>query len=583
MDEITIKLAEQQFSDGITLFNDQDVKLSHKNFIFAKNGSGKSTFASLAKQQLAKDYDVSLYDGFESMLGANENLNAFALSIDANKNEMAIREKQKELYASKKELESVEKDLGNTDSNDFVEGTLNGDLQAKKNEVEEEKKEQESFFTESAAKIKNMSNPQISAPTYNKNNFKKELSFAKRLQDSEVEQLKETIGTDERIVGSLIVEKIDFAGYLQSVNEILQSKVEEKTHIVRFNNEQEKINFAQRGLELHKHEEGEICIFCGNVISKSTFDELESYFSADEVAKLEERIHQGKELVADTTNSIKKLEKQKSDFYPEFRIKATELWQKIQNQKEKILEFCNSLEMALNEKDRNLFSELVKLDIPVPDNIDALEYNDLVKKNNEVGANLNSKREQAKNQLRYHFIKGMLDSFGYEAKSNVLITSLELQANAQRQVDQKNKQKHDIEKLISSIELEIKNLKPKAEEQAVEHINQKLRGSVKWQLEYYKNNESGYYWVSEKCSDGNIVHRGVKELSTGEKNIIALLYFLEKLENTEQISKQPKLIIFDDPMNSNDADMQYLIITELQKLYQGTYSKKCNPQKDFIT
>lgn len=75
--------------------------------------------------------------------------------------------------------------------------------------------------------------------------------------------------------------------------------------------------------------------------------------------------------------------------------------------------------------------------------------------------------------------------------------------------------------------------------------------------------EKGFYQI--KCKrTGDI--RNVDELSTGEKNIIAFLYFLEKLKEVKAGNSKPKLIIFDDPMNSNDDTMQYIIIEELKKL-----------------
>jgi hypothetical protein len=51
-----------------------------------------------------------------------------------------------------------------------------------------------------------------------------------------------------------------------SVNEIILSKVEEKTRIVGLNFP-EKINFAQKGLEIHRQDNGNICAFCGNGIT----------------------------------------------------------------------------------------------------------------------------------------------------------------------------------------------------------------------------------------------------------------------------------------------------------------------------
>ena len=55
---------------------------------------------------------------------------------------------------------------------------------------------------------------------------------------------------------------------------------------------------------------------------------------------------------------------------------------------------------------------------------------------------------------------------------------------------------------------------------------------------------------------------------------------MEQLENSED--KKNKFIIFDDPMNSNDDTMQYLIITEIQKLYQGKYKNRFNANNDFF-
>jgi len=61
------------------------------------------------------------------------------------------------------------------------------------------------------------------------------------------------------------------------------------------------------------------------------------------------------------------------------------------------------------------------------------------------------------------------------------------------------------------------------------------------------------------------------------------LYFVEKLEEIKQGSvEKPKLIVFDDPMSSNDDTMQYLIIGELQRLYQGKDRRKYDNNKDLI-
>lgn len=60
--------------------------------------------------------------------------------------------------------------------------------------------------------------------------------------------------------------------------------------------------------------------------------------------------------------------------------------------------------------------------------------------------------------------------------------------------------------------------------------------------------------------------RSINTLSTGEKNIVAFLWFISSLEGNSNHSINPKIILFDDPMTSNDDTCQYLIISELQRL-----------------
>ena len=62
--------------------------------------------------------------------------------------------------------------------------------------------------------------------------------------------------------------------------------------------------------------------------------------------------------------------------------------------------------------------------------------------------------------------------------------------------------------------------------------------------------------------------RNTETLSTGEKNIVAFLWFIHNLQNLNHQSTKEEGIIFDDPMNSNDDITQYLIISELKNLLQ---------------
>lgn len=81
----------------------------------------------------------------------------------------------------------------------------------------------------------------------------------------------------------------------------------------------------------------------------------------------------------------------------------------------------------------------------------------------------------------------------------------------------------------------------------------------------------GYYRV--KGRDEAI--RDITKLSTGELNIVSFLYFVFTIQDQLSNSDKPYVVVFDDPMNSNDSTMQYLMISELQKLY-GSIERSSN-------
>lgn len=105
------------------------------------------------------------------------------------------------------------------------------------------------------------------------------------------------------------------------------------------------------------------------------------------------------------------------------------------------------------------------------------------------------------------------------------------------------------------------------ESYAAEEINKKLErlGSHQFKLVLVDDEQKGQYIIENL--DGT--RRNIETLSTGEKNIVAFLWFISDLNNPEKNSSKEKIIVFDDPMNSNDDSVQYLIILQLQKLLKN--------------
>ncbi|GAP01750.1 cation transport ATPase [Fructobacillus fructosus] len=579
--EININVPSAKVPRSISTFQEEIVSLKNKNFIFARNGAGKSTFSEIIKQQCCSEYDVQIFSGFEQLLGENDHLNAFALEVNASSNQKLIAEKEDYKDSQKKLLDVIQREIGSKEDDDS--STLRGKLFLANDSVSELEDKIRGILSNAASIIKNTSNPQISGTSYNITNLKKEKNKAKSIPGSEISKLEKTINSQKKSVDPIIWNPVKFELYLKSVNEIITSKVKQKKTIPRLKNSDKAIRFAQKGMEIHKHIDGTICSFCGNPISEQTFNELETFFSSDEISELQNRINRGITDIEFLLQKVESLNISSEEFYPQYVDEVQNLEKDFTKQKENILFFLKNLLNQLHDKNMNLFSEQQKINLAVPTDFNLELYNTIVSKNIDYGNRLAKEKEKAKDLLRFDKIKQLLDDAEYHKFHAQLESAQKLKKEAQSDFKQKDHERLELEKKISNIEKEIELLKPKAEEQAVLNINKKLRNFVPWSIAYLDDESSGYYQIKQCDERGITTYRGVKELSTGEKNIIAFLYFMQKLLVPSPDNKQ-RIIIFDDPMTSNDATMQYLIITELQNLYgaQSEYRHVIRSSRDYI-
>jgi chromosome segregation ATPase len=134
------------------------------NFIFGKNGTGKSTIVKALKEQYCTDYDIHVFNGYEGIIGENDGLDAIALGTENAAIQKQIEEKGREIDVIQKEL----------DENSQEENIAKKTLQAKK-EYNEQEKKIDDFFQKAAKEIKEQTNPQIAKTNYDKNDFKDEI------------------------------------------------------------------------------------------------------------------------------------------------------------------------------------------------------------------------------------------------------------------------------------------------------------------------------------------------------------------------------------------------------------------------
>ncbi|WP_379945616.1 AAA family ATPase [Enterococcus devriesei] len=545
------------------------------NFVFGKNGTGKSTITSLIQEQYGNDLDIRIFQGFDSILGEDRRLNAVTLGEENTSINEQISSKETEKEKLLLNIEEMSKEIQSPDSED-IENSYSK-LENSKKEKSSKIKEIEAFYTRSAATIAKDNRLVENARTYRKDTFKKEIANAKIIEKDELEKNSNILKSEKKVAKRIDFPRIDPSKYQDSVNEILLSKVESKIILDEIANDSDKTNFAETGM--HIHNPGEVCSFCGNLVTEERLNTLKSYFSADEVELLKRRIAYGKDKIISYKNTLLVLKMNIEDFYPDFVERAKVINKKIETVIESQISFFDSLLKALDEKEKNLFQEEVALSLKIPEEFADIisEHEQIVKINNEFSENLVAKQGEARQALRLCEVKKIIDEFKLESEL-VKLEALtrretEAQSNFDIEVNKVEKEREQINKINS--EITILKSKTKNTEKLAHNINDRLRYLVSFELTRKKVDDQEFYEI--KNHQGEI--RPITEISTGEKNIIAFLYFIEKLSEVSNSSENvDKVIVFDDPMTSNDDTMQYLIIDELQKIIKNC-NKKNNSNK----
>ena len=203
---------------------------------------------------------------------------------------------------------------------------------------------------------------------------------------------------------------------------------------------------------------------------------------------------------------------------------------------------------------------------------------DITAFNNKID-NLNAEKIQARNILELHHIAIYISDEKYKViqrekcELDISIESLE------EEIKEIKYEANIIKDNIIQNEAKIIELvrETQSTEKLVNNINAKLEGLTNFKLVLQKDDAEKLEYYEIKNTEGEV--RRIEELSTGEKNLIAFLYFLESLQSIEDYNKK-KVIIFDDPMNSNDDTVQYFMMDQLNKLIKSI--KKDSSQDIFV-
>jgi wobble nucleotide-excising tRNase len=521
--------------------------LKRKNFIYGKNGAGKSSITEVIRAQYGETHDVRIFQGFNSV-AENERFDAISLGIEN-------AELQPQIEAVNKKIDDIKLQIQETDDENLYKRFRHAE-----SELSNYQTARKHFYSSSASELKN-SYTGLTGANYTTRNFQNDIPNSLELNDGEVKRLENLKNQDAlRQVIEQQVAFEDLGKYLTATNDILTTELIPSI-ILKFKSNQEA-NWAREGL--HYHEAGSMCAFCGNEVSEERLENLNSYFD-DQIKKFEDRINSAITKISHAKQVAKATKKiEKKFFYPQFHEKIQTINLEINEYVAEYVNFLNILEEQLLERRSNLFTTKLEIVDTIPEAIDPTiaQYKKLCEENNKFSANLNIEKQQARERLRLNLVAKKLKDFDHNNFVTEGKVLEEKYTRIKREFDEKQLELDNLEKELNSL-----LLRSVDESVAAERINKYLRGlgEQSFQLILVEGEQKGQYAVQDM--QGN--KRSISTLSTGEKNIVAFLWFMLDLENPDKLTEKQRIIVFDDPMNSNDDTTQYLIIVSIQKLLKN--------------
>jgi len=564
--------------NGFGQFNNFDWSLNlpefnKYNFFYGWNYSGKTTlsrlFRCLELKQLHNDYPNASFK-IETDNGelTERNLNVdypirvfnedfIEDNFDWN-NENSEIEPVLILGKESKELEKTLKQKQSEKDNK--------EKQLKERESEKNGKERDlqNKLTNKASEIRNIlsiTNPR----EFDRNKLEEAINSIK---DNFQEQVlgNEEVQTNQSIINS---QKLDYVSlsninlklieFLDDIKTILEKKVSSQKIIEKLKQNPTLSQWVRQGIDLHKEET--TCQFCGNTLTSERIEELNKHFSEE----FDDLITTIKQKENEINNYLTEIDRyslpDKARFYSEFQNEYENLSSKLNQLKSHYIEIGKKLIDELNKKKEKPFEQIIieqLINETIENDLIEIVKNiqELIVKHNNKTNSLEEEKQKAKEKLKFHYTAQFIQDENYFDKRQEI-------ENLNSEIDKLISEINEISQEIKKIEEQIK-----ASAIGAQRLNELLNKFFNDDRLKIENTSNGKY----KLYRNNQI---AKNLSTGERNIISLVYFFAKLEETNFDLSQA-VIFIDDPVSSLDSN-------HIHSVYAFLSEKIKNINQVFIT
>lgn len=353
----------------------------------------------------------------------------------------------------------------------------------------------------------------------------------------DIDNKREIIKSQKQKIGSELKGVDAFSSLFESANGLLDKFVDVEV-IAGLDSDKELRDWTEQGYHIHKDRNLESCQFCKKALDKGFLENLGKFFTEE----LEKAKHGIDDIITKIDVPENKAEiafTESGRLFPDLANEYLGTKSSVEDKGREVRGSITSLINALKEKRENLHDRTKPVSkVPYPETA-IQEFNALIEKLNGTVKKHDEridKIDEAAKAIETHTIASVLKSKEYFKKKQDLA---------------------DLDAKLSPLKIEINTLNGEIKKKrggvlnasiAIDGINDVLK-------DFFGESHIYLELTDSKAPEvGYIVKRrgkNAKHLSEGEKSVIALIYFLAKLEE-DGFKKESGIVVVDDPVDSQD-------------------------------
>ena len=417
---------------------------------------------------------------------------------------------------------------------------------------------------EKAKEIKN-NTAIFSLPTYQINSIKNDIPKAIKQGQLATEQIfdnQKLLKEDQKPeILRLKEAKPGFETFYKQTLELLQKKIKPSQPITDLLSDSLLQEWVRQGIDKHKGKR-ETCGFCGNLINKNLWEQLDAHFNK-ESEELRKEIKSKIDNLEQAKNNLDSfINFTKEQFYSNLHSDFDAVYKKWAATTKTYASSIESLTKALNEREKDIFKERVLDKIAnVSETIleTIKQFNKLIDLHNKKSETLDIDQKTARQELRLSDIASFIGKINYEEASET-IRKLEIAQRTKKggldklaaQIDELNEEKRTLE------------AQSKDESKGAELVNHHL-------THFFGHNELK---LIAEGSAPNILFKIVRNeeyasnLSEGECSLISFCYFIAKMEDElkDELNSSKLIIYIDDPISSLDSNHIFFMFSLIESI-----------------